>query len=236
MNSNNLFSKRGYLCTKNGKKYEVCLCLYSVSDESELFMESSILSQIEKNYFDSMRWNNRKVAYLLGRLTAKKALYSIDSSIDFAKISISNGIFNQPIVNGNDLKVSIAHSNKMGVSIAFHKDIILGIDIETVNASQNTTLMEIVTNEELEMFKGKIDNISIVLTILWTIKEALGKALKTGITIEFNLMQISQVSVGAKGDINCKFKHFPQYSTKSWIIENSVLTIAYPSITTLELI
>ncbi|MBT6805405.1 MAG: 4-phosphopantetheinyl transferase family protein, partial [Verrucomicrobia bacterium] len=67
----------------------------------------------------------------------------------------------------------------------------------------------------------------------WTAKEAISKALRTGMTCPFKLFGLKSIEAHPDGGITGLFINFCQYQFRSWIIEDKVLSIVLPKRTRL---
>lgn len=82
------------------------------------------------------------------------------------------------------------------------------------------------TEHECNIINNCNHNKIVILTILWTAKEALSKVLKTGLTMDMKLFEINQLE---ERDIyRGSFTIFTQYQFLSFIIEDTVFTIVTP--------
>jgi 4'-phosphopantetheinyl transferase len=64
--------------------------------------------------------------------------------------------------------------------------------------------------------------------VIWTIKEAVSKAIKVGLMTPFATLEISSLHRLSDGGLLCYFKNFAQYKCYSWIIGKWILSIAIP--------
>jgi 4'-phosphopantetheinyl transferase EntD len=102
-------------------------------------------------------------------------------------IEIGYGLLGYLIVSGTNQDVEITLSHCENEAIAFNKDIMLGIDIEKINRERQDVLEKVTTNRE-KILNEKINLPYITfMTLIWTAKEALSKAIKTGFTV--NIVQ-----------------------------------------------
>ncbi len=187
----------------------------------------------EKNYFNELKVEKRKKNYLLGRISAKNSVAHLTGVSNEKKIEIHYGVFNQPIVKcqgHSNIQVSISHSDNYGASLAFQEAYPIGIDIEEASHDRAGLAKSQLSEFEINNHLAK-DRYSPIM--LWTAKEALSKALKTGLLCDFNLYEISKI--GKIGHyIECQFTKFPQYKTLSFFSDNIYVSLALPHDTNLE--
>jgi 4'-phosphopantetheinyl transferase len=197
----------------------------------------SFLHVNELSYFDTLKVPKVQHSYLLGRYAAKKALGAFMDNVVLTDVQITSGIFQQPVLylaNEGNIQLSIAHTNEMGVAVVFPEGHPMGVDVETVDPKQSETIREILTSDELNKLGLINSDANKSLTLLWTMKEALSKVLKTGLMTPFHLYEIE--SVECKDDIViCNFINFPQYKALSWLSGNHAWSIVLPRKSVLDM-
>lgn len=112
--------------------------------------------------------------------------------------------------------------------MAFPEAVPLGIDVEMVNFGKTHVLAAQATDQEKALVGDLPFPYPDMLTLLWTAKEALAKALKIGLTASYHIFEIGQIEVGPSS-IVCRFKHLRQYKTTSFNLSNYICSIAYPA-------
>ncbi|MFC8688789.1 4'-phosphopantetheinyl transferase superfamily protein [Brevibacillus porteri] len=146
------------------------------------------------------------------------------------RICIEQGILHHPVVNianTTNVQVSITHCDDLAAAIAFSEELPMGIDIERINADRNKVLETQMTVKESSLLSCLPYSYETTLTLFWTVKEALSKILKTGLTTSFHIYEISQVEA-RDGVVYSLFENFPQYRTASFILGDYVCSITYP--------
>ncbi|MDA9817658.1 4'-phosphopantetheinyl transferase superfamily protein [Flavobacteriaceae bacterium] len=182
------------------------------------------LAQAEKNDFANLpNIESRKRSFLLGRLSAKKAIMALTKIENIQNIQISWGTKRQPIVtcqNYPNVEISISHSQDITMAIAFDKNCPMSIDIEKFTSAKNQSVKSQLTKHELCNFdKSTIDSL-----LLWTMKEALSKLLKTGLGVDFRFYEISQI-FKKSNHIEGYFSNFPQYKVLSYVIGDLIYSL-----------
>lgn len=185
-----------------------------------------ILSSSELIRYKSFGSQKRQWEFLLGRFAAKKALSHFVEVEYLKEISVDTVAAGYPIISNKliarDYSVSISHSDNVATAVAFNKNFSCGIDIESINESKKNTMAKMspeISSDDAEM-----------LTVAWCAKEALGKALKTGLAIDRKMLEISDFSLVRDDDIcdlhgYVNFKHFPEYKCIIKKVENKILAL-----------
>jgi 4'-phosphopantetheinyl transferase len=175
---------------------------------------------------------------MLGRFAAKNALASLVGEEDYRSISIERGIFGQPIVRhqpsiGYD--ISISHNHRQAVAIAFDAGHPMGIDIEEFEPALYETLLKAVPDEETRFWDRRSENPNPeLLLVLWTVKEALSKALRCGMMTPASVLAIESLDRSGSCRYQSVFRNFGQYKALSWLSEGTVISIVLPLHTEIE--
>jgi len=191
----------------------------------------SILDKNNLPYFSTLKFEKRKKEYLTGRYMAKSVAAEYLNEPNLGEIEIENGVFNQPYVkyNGSDIPgVSLSHSNEWSVAVSFPEGHPMGVDIEKLNQQQIHVIKNQLTENEIKYIKqNNLDELEAYF-LIWTMKEALSKVLKCGLTTPFSVLEIDKPSFQANWTAQCYFKNFGQYKCHSWIIDKYALSIVFP--------
>jgi len=210
-------------------------CLSGLGLESLKDKRNSFLHPKEQVHFEALKYPKRQHSYLLGRYCAKQALNTHMNKKDPTNILIENGVFQQPIVYSlthMNQQVSISHTNTLGAALAFHEAYPMAIDIESINKDKDDTISTQLSNNELNL-AASLPNAP-PLSLLWTIKEALSKVLKCGLTIPFELLEIEALTQQGACIIS-HFTNFPQYQAISFFLSEATCSIVYPKKATLNM-
>ncbi len=181
--------------------------------------------------FENLRFEKLKTEFLTGRFTAKKTLSENFQEPNLRNIILNKGVFNQPIVTyskGSQTGISWSHSKMGTVALTFPIGHPMGIDIETINNDGiESILPQLTYHEKLMMKFSHLDEGSFYLK-LWTIKEALSKALTTGLTVPMSIYEISTME--RKGNLYfSEFKNFIQYKAISFCTGGNICSLVLPS-------
>lgn len=165
---------------------------FTLQDHAKNFLHPQEFSILRE-----MISEKRMHSYLLGRYAAKQALTQDAESISPTDIFIKSGIFQQPVIyhlqTKEKMQVSISHCGERAVALAFPETHPMGIDLEHSNKKYNAVIERQLTSQERNLLKA-ITNVNYTpetyYMILWTLKEALSKVLRTGLTAYFDIYEI----------------------------------------------
>ncbi|AMP97928.1 4'-phosphopantetheinyl transferase [Pedobacter cryoconitis] len=194
----------------------------------------SFLHPNELNFFAAFKFERAQHSYLLGRFAAKSAWSAFAENFAennvMTAVEVTAGIFQQPVLylpDGGNVQLSIAHTEKIGMAIVYPEGHPMGIDVELINPEQSETIREVVGLRE----QGKLhlihSDVHKSLTLLWTIKEALSKVLKTGLMTPFELFEVENIQ-HLEDIVICDFINFPQYKSLSWLAGGYAWSIVLP--------
>lgn len=219
-----------FILKSSTKVYRVSLNLSKIKEAERVTEIKNILHYDEYKYFETLKYRRRINSFLLGRYSAKKAISALIGEGNLKKILIKNGIINQPVVvceYCSNIQVSLTHCNNLAAAVAYDDMLVLGIDIENNNQQVNEVAGTGLTEHEKELayripslYKG-------FPATIWTIKESLSKALKTGLTIPFNILEVNSIDV-CDGYYSSTFSNFAQYNSISFIVGDCICSITYP--------
>lgn len=216
------------------------LCLAKmVLSELDQF-DSDWIHPKEKETLKLLTFPRRRASYLLGRYCAKKALQQQINLVELDKIWIGQGVFHQPILFGDGIKtmqVSIAHTEDMGTALIFDQRHPMGIDIE-INDHQHDSIIasQLISSEKKKLDDPLFSTFNIQpYPWIWTVKEALGKVLKTGLTVPLSVYEVKKIG-HERAFIMNTFTNFPQYKALSFLWNEAIISIALPRKTEMTLI
>ena len=190
------------------------------------------LHSSEKNYLTRTLHEKRYGSYWLGRYCAKQALCHYTKNENLLSFEIAQGVFDQPVVRYLDLdniQISISHSGQKAVAIAFPETHPMAVDLEMIKSNLVNHIEETMNQSEIGLLRGLTEEYERlkVLTLFWTIKEALSKTLKTGLMADFEIYTVSDISQKSGWFIS-EFKYFNQYKAHSKLLGEYVLTLILP--------
>ncbi len=179
------------------------------------------------------RFDIRKKAYLLGRFASREALSLLIPTEKQSTIFIGTGVFSFPIIEGESggLAVSITHCEDIGMSVVHPQAHPLAIDLEKVDPKQADIIEEHLTLKERRLLQqAGLPKVVGYLTA-WTIKESLSKVLRTGLTLDFKLLELESIH-RKENYYESTFINFGQYKAISYPIGEYVLSLVMPKFTT----
>lgn len=173
--------------------------LFSLDDN----LRFEALSPKELGVYSKFTSLKRKVEFVAGRIASKKAFFKFTSGKTscfgkFSSVSVLNTETGVPFIENSDLHVSISHSH--GIAIASVSQNLIGVDIEKIDPKRISALKR--------MSRESPSEEACELTVLWTLKESLGKALQTGIIEEFEYYATKNFRC-EEGIYHCEFQNFP---------------------------
>lgn len=188
------------------------------------------LSKEEFRLYEDIKSNERKQSFVYGRVAAKIALKIILQDLKFEEVSIVPGLLGQPVIKNlsmNDYAISISHSKKIAAAIIVSSICPVGIDVEEISFSHINELNSICREYELELTANcHGDDEVTAKTRIWTLKEALSKALTCGFVVPLSYFDIIEFSRDQLG--SCSFANFPQFIGHSYVLSDHVLSIVLP--------
>lgn len=122
----------------------------------------------------------KPIESLLARLALKLTLGS--------DISIKNRVNGAPYIPGREDFCSLSHSHGTGVAVYSKKKV--GVDIEKIRKHRSELLQHISTEAEQRVFSEKDNNL--LVTYIWTIKEAVLKTEGLGISFPMKNLKIKK--------------------------------------------
>jgi 4'-phosphopantetheinyl transferase len=195
-----------------------------------------VLHPTEKAHYESLKFGRRKQSYLLGRIAAKTAVSTLLQINDPASFYIGFGVFNFPVVKGlrGNTQVSISHCDDTGIALAFPEEHPMGLDIEEISDRRLDAIESQLSGEEKKLLQDCGVSPATGFTLAWTIKEALSKVLKTGLTVDFKILEINSIkSSGAA--YTSTFRYYDQYKAISCHSGDYACSVILPRKTTADL-
>lgn len=206
-------------------------CMETSMFESVKSQWASWLHSEESLYYESNLVDKRKNSFLLGRICAKISYLQANPDQSRSKINIKTGVFKDPILQNPSpiqWQIGITHSNKIAAAIAFPATHPMAIDIEEWDTKRTKTMKTQCRSEELHALEQLGLTNDVACTVCWTAKEAISKALRTGMTSPFELFGIKSVEKHSDGGFSGLFVNYCQYQFRSWILEDKVLCLVLP--------
>lgn len=192
------------------------------------------LSDDEKKQAAGFQFAAKKEGFLLGRLAAKRALGALLEEPDLRQIEIRSGIYGQPLVQhprAGSVEVTISHSHGLAVALAYRAEVPMGVDLETVSAVSAPAIIGELGASPAEftwLTTSGVDEAT-ACCVLWSAREALGKALKTGLNSPLGILALSEIRQDGTGGWICRYLNFPRCQCLSQVKSGRVLSLAMPA-------
>jgi len=194
---------------------------------------AEFLSADEKEQAAGFQFAAKKEGFLLGRLAAKRALGALIGEPDLRRIEIRAGIYGQPLVQhprAGAAEVTVSHSHGMAVALAYPAGYPMGIDLETVSAASAATILGEVeaSPAELAWLVGAGIDEATACCVLWSAREALGKALRLGLNSPLGALALSEIRSAGQSAWLGRYQNFPRCQCLSQAKGGRVLSLALP--------
>jgi phosphopantetheinyl transferase len=233
----NLFNTSGEIILRRQKQnFSAGFCLIK-EELPNLIKNLSLLHSSEKAYYNALQFDKRKASYLLGRLAVKLAISSFIKTKDVQSFYVDFGIFQFPVVKSSvnhNVQVSISHCDDIGIALAFSEEHPLGIDIERISLDKIEVIKSQISESELDLISGCDLSLPVGGIIIWTMKEALSKIFKTGLTMNWKILEIGSLKNVDSVYIST-FSDFIQYKAISRRAGDYICSIVVPANTSPEL-
>lgn len=206
------------------------LCFFSLPSSCSFREAADVLHPLETAYYRTLKFEKRQKSYLIGRYAAKQAIAALTGEADLGNIAIEQGVFSQPVVkhaSSRNVHVSITHCENIAAAIAFPEAFPIGIDIERIDTKHRSVFESQVTEKERELFNPGSWSYEEFMTTVWTVKEALSKILKTGLTAPFHIFAVSKIRTDGRNAF-LEFANFGQYQALSFNSGRYICSLVYP--------
>ena len=217
----------------------VGLSLFPSLGEEKLSLKSfELLHPGEMNKGNGYVSEIRRRSFLQGRIAGKLAINSVFPDIHAPRLLVETGILGAPVIKNmpSPFGISIAHDEVWNAGLCFPLSVPMGIDVETIREKSRTIISSILSLNEKEMCSAAADPLEF-LHILWTAKEAAGKAIGMGFRVPVDWYEIDFIeTICAKPQLifRCRFKQLWVLTTLSVKIPGGMLSIAFPAENQLE--
>jgi len=190
-----------------------------------------LLSPSEAKLLTNLEFPRRRESYLLGRYAAKRGLLLLLNEPDGSRISVFSGAFDQPLVeypSQRGVSITITHTQGLALGLAFPVGHPMGIDVERKDASRLAILVAQMTSAERAWAETSGLEEVTCATMLWTMKEALAKALTTGLMSPWEIYATGEWRCIGEGIWESRFLNFAQYRAVTWMADDAILSLALP--------
>jgi 4'-phosphopantetheinyl transferase len=193
-----------------------------------------VLSERELAHHQELRFVQKREAFLLGRCAAKQALAALLNEAVWSTIDVHSGVFGQPLVRharALGVDVTLSHSNDTAVALAYPAEWPMGIDLETVEEVVAATVLAEMepSAEEQAWVRSSGLSQAAACAVLWGAREALGKALKTGLNSPLRLFALSGLVQAEPGVWTGGYANFPRFAWRATQSGARTLSLAFPA-------
>lgn len=214
---------------------KVELLVAAIFDNSPEAWSQHVQELTEKEYrlLQNHRTPDAKNSFCLGKIAAKRAI-SLLFQIPLNKITIEHGVFGFPVIqpDSKGIQVSIAHTAHSGIAVCFNEKYPVGIDIEELSYVHNTTIKTALTEKEIRLTSGMPD--TLYYHIIWSAKEALSKAVKTGFLLPLPLFEVKSVHKKANY-YKIDFENFSLFTGIAFQLREYIVVLVVPTRLTLNM-
>ena len=203
--------------------FTACIATSQQTLSSLQLLKAQFLHPDEFTYFNTLTASKRQHSYLHGRYTAKQAIVKYTGCMP-ASVRISTGVFQQPILPIANVQLSLSHTEQWCIAVVFPEAHPMGVDVELISPHIHETIDQIITAHERTLFPV-LDAGN--LSLLWTIKEALSKTIRTGLMTPLQIYEVSEI-IYKDGVFEAHFTNFAQYKSLSWIAGDHAWSVVLP--------
>ncbi|MGY3792653.1 4'-phosphopantetheinyl transferase family protein [uncultured Aquimarina sp.] len=205
-------------------------------DAIDLDQYLHFLHRKELRYLETLKFEKRRSNFLMGRVAAKTAISKLsDEPLD--SIAIEYGVFKFPIVKSigiHNIQIGISHTKNIGFAIAFPEEHPMGIDVEIIDDNRVNTIRKFITEKELGLIANIEKPFNMTSTLVWSVKESISKIFKTGLTMDFNVLEMKTLI--KKGDFYIStFQNIAQYKGISYQNQEYIFSLVLPKNTVIDL-
>ncbi|NLR78261.1 4'-phosphopantetheinyl transferase family protein [Chitinophaga eiseniae] len=210
------------MVTRKGQSFPVSVAISAVTPQELEARQDHFLHADEHTTLAGVA----RRQYLLGRHAAKLAA-SHFTGVAAPLIRIRPGVFGQPVLDcpgHNNVQVSISHSGPQAIAVVYPEWHPMAVDIEEIRPDHELPALAaheagLVASLPFTHYESGL--------LLWSAREALSKVLKTGLTTDLALFEISTLHM-QEGFLFSTFVHFMQYKAVSQLAGNMVYTLVLP--------
>lgn len=195
---------------------------------------AEFLSAGETEQAANLQFAAKRQGFLLGRLAAKRALGALLGESDLRQIEIRAGIYGQPLIRhprAGSVEVTVSHSHGIAVALAYLAEYPMGIDLETVSAVSAETIIGELDASPAELTwlaTGGVEKAT-ACCVLWSAREAQGKALRIGLNSPLGILALSDIRPNGAGAWAGRYLNFPRCQCLSQAKDGRVLSLAMPA-------
>jgi len=187
------------------------------------------LSLSEQKRYDAFLSPARKIGFLNGRLSAKRALSTLVPTAALSDIEIYNGVMEQPLIREaqyHGFQVGISHTGAVAMAVASPESHPVAVDIERIRLSATKAVASHLSDAELLLLSEL--NLDCGHTLFWSVRESVSKILKTGMMANPLFYQIKDVHTLRTDVFEVSFTHLFQYKAMCFVVGDYVVAVCFP--------
>lgn len=149
----------------------------------------------EQKHLKTLLTEKAQQCFLLSRQCAKEAISILKPDVLPTEIDIKKGVFGFPFIpdiDGESFGISLTHTGTRSAAVFYPEAHPVSIDLEEINPEKCNIISQYISPSEMELFSQYALTPAEALTSLWTVKEALSKALRCGLMMNFNHIVVNK--------------------------------------------
>lgn len=188
----------------------------------EAFLSGPEYAQLQRQ-----RTQEARNSFCLGRMAAKSAAGKLTGNAA-SSVSVGHGIFGFPVIepNPDGICLSIAHTGSSGAALCYSEKLLMGIDMELIRETNSPAMLSTFTEQEKQMRIAGLDAL-LRHHLLWSAREALSKALRTGFLVPLPLLEVSSIAPTPYG-YKMGFVHFSLFEAIAFELGDYLLAMVFP--------
>ena len=210
-----------------------CMTLGILEHKGLAELGTDCLSVDEQQLYTNFKADRRRSEFLGGRYIAKESVRHENPDIPPQLINIVHGVWGFPLIHTRSLHkatISIGHTDRCAAAIFSSSNTIpVGIDIEEIKQENLRAFTSFITKSEQELIRSGQLPYREAMHLIWSSKEAAGKALRVGFTIPENLYAISSIKQ-TDGLYHVSFEKLGMLQVIGWVYGDFSICIAFPSV------
>jgi len=194
---------------------------------------TEFLSADERGIYNKFKVDRRRSEFLAGRYIAKESVRHENADLSPNSINIVHGVWGFPLIHSPGLHratLSIGHTDRCAAAIFYSSNTHpVGMDIEEIKKDNLPAFKSFISDLEQELITSAQLPYLEAMHLIWSSKEAAGKALRVGFTIPEKLYAISSINV--EEDVyHISFERLSMLKVIGWLHGEFSICIAFPSV------
>ncbi|MCK5679201.1 4'-phosphopantetheinyl transferase superfamily protein [bacterium] len=204
-----------------------------LEDYDTVTLNPDCLSFNEWGIYRGFKVDKRRNQFLAGRYIAKETIRKEHPGMALGAINIVHGVWGFPLIHSDSLNqatISICHADHYAAALFFASNTHpVGIDLEEISENNLPAFKRFISEEEQSLIKSENLPFLEMMHLLWSAKEAVGKALKVGFAIPEEIYSIASISL-TDNIYHLVFEKLPMLKVAGWLHGDHAVCIAFPSV------